>query len=1382
MSRFLALLLLILAVAAPLPAAWHEHELNGSLLPEENTPPWRRFETTVKSGARIESEPGPDGLLIRTIGLEATRYWGISWDGSTQVWRPHSESGTTVEIEVGQIRAASERTPFAGAIFLSGFPAQGEFYSTGLLLGEKGVTFNGRHIAVDNATFHRYRLTYAPAEQQFTLYIDDAPEPAARAGVGDIKPEGGKAGRLLLGSTFAPLFQGEMTVRTLRWTNAGAFPPDGTPPAPMRQLTRQSAAPVTAPPAPADDVLERARAIVDAWERFPQLGVPPVPRPPDPALWLDDPVWQQAAALSGLISYQSGQVYNQQDQFFFCYDAAALYVGFRIRHPDPSSLRGLDSGRLESIWGKDDGLEFTLSCDPQRDVEFVLMGNSSGGYSEGQTRDRSFDDSPRFGWRYASRRTDTGYEGVLIIPPEAFRAALAAEKTEPLPLQPGVEWGLNVMRYDLTPEKRQADFTRMWGDFYDGRRLVRLHLLPEATALRELRTGQLQADALGAELLAVNRSGHPWELQVDYEFLAGNGDLVAKRFNVMHTWDLILRFRQEGPAIQGIALADQISESGHLGKLGAAYLPCGGRQSRRVTVPAGASLPLNLTLDRAAGFYLLLATVRAADTGNILLARTLPLQVDPEMLVTLRKRFLTLNGIEVETRFKTAAPAPRRLDYRISSERGELLSLPDQAERNPHTRFIDLSPLPTGAYTLTVNSGSLSRRLDFRKPEVPTWYGHKLGESDQVLPPWTALEYSGHSIAVWGRRYEWHPQAPLPVQITSQQRELLAAPVSLHLAVQGRPVTLSGSQQRTLERPDRMQSIGTFAAGEATVKLQTTLEFDGLLTFDLNVTSPQPLTELRLQIPFRREAVTFWGGAYWGTRLNEATPDMRGGRIEAFKQVFPSGRTRFAGLFQLGDDEGFLQFICGSDRDWNNADRQAVLGVRSEGDAWLLDIAFIDQPTDCAGGRTFRWSLMPTPVKDNRSGINLEVATINGMASGNPKEPFDEAKLSAYAEKLKQYNVNYVMYGGYGPPFHADVWMRGANRTHARPVMETLHRHGLKVFLYALWGYDVNGDEYEDFGDEMMKRPIQPCYPDTYWYSPVGPFPDFWMAGLQKTVAEFGFDGAYFDGFAVCRPLFDPPMNLGYVDADGVEYGEWPFLALRHWAKRVYAYMHERDGIVYQHVSGTIPNMAILSFADFICGGEEAPNQDRLLTCWPLDDYLLKYYQRPYGVTVHTLWYDWWKRPIKENQALAVTLLFGQLLNFYGGQVEPYRQKAAYGLTPAPAMKLLRALRAIRPADCQWFPFWKSGKLLALPEPLLGSLWVHPGRETLMVIANLQPQAHTGTITLNGKALGLEQGCQLTDVILEETVPIQPDGSFTLTVDGERYRMLKATAIPAAAP
>jgi hypothetical protein len=325
-----------------------------------------------------------------------------------------------------------------------------------------------------------------------------------------------------------------------------------------------------------------------------------------------------------------------------------------------------------------------------------------------------------------------------------------------------------------------------------------------------------------------------------------------------------------------------------------------------------------------------------------------------------------------------------------------------------------------------------------------------------------------------------------------------------------------------------------------------------------------------------------------------------------------------------------------------------------------------------------------------------------------------------------------------------------------------------------LWGYDINGEEYSDFGDEMLQRPIQPCFPDTFKYNPAGPFADFYMAGLKKSLEVYDFDGIYFDGLPVLKPFFDPLLGEGYIDANGNKHGKWAFWALRDWSRRYYAIMKQRNGIVYQHTSGSLPNMAILSFADFVCGGEESPCQEKMLDCWSLDEYFVKCYQRPYGIGYHTLWYDWWKRPVKENQVLAATLLYGQLLNFYGGHLSKYNMdKVSYDKQPAPAIALMHILRDFKPSNAQWIPFWKSASFISSePASLKSSLYLYPQEKALIIVSNLEEKAVNASIKLNLEKMGFRNSpVKIFDPILKSPVEIK-NGFINLNMEGERYRIL----------
>ncbi|MDD5706022.1 MAG: hypothetical protein PHR35_08860, partial [Kiritimatiellae bacterium] len=354
--------------------------------------------------------------------------------------------------------------------------------------------------------------------------------------------------------------------------------------------------------------------------------------------------------------------------------------------------------------------------------------------------------------------------------------------------------------------------------------------------------------------------------------------------------------------------------------------------------------------------------------------------------------------------------------------------------------------------------------------------------------------------------------------------------------------------------------------------------------------------------------------------------------------------------------------------------------------------------------------------------------------------------------------------------------VRDHNRKFIKQVTDLAHRHGVKILLYGLWGYDVNGVENADFGGEMVKRPLTPCFPQTYQYNHEGPMADFFMAGLRRTIRTFGIDGIYLDGFPTIGPLYDPLMDEGYVDEQGRRHGKWPIFAMRDWTRRMYALMHlteRRDGIVYIHTSGCIPNMAVLSFADFACGGEAAPSQELLKNCWPLDEYFVKAYQRPYGIGYHTLWYDWWNRPVKENQALAVTLLFGQFLNFYGGHIAPWSVNVShYDKQPAPVMTLVDTFRLFRPADAEWWPYWKSAELLRVePAQVKASFYLHRGRRALVVFSNIEPQPVTAHASLDLAGMGFSQPVSACDQILKQSVPME-NGRVSLDILDERYRIL----------
>ena len=89
----------------------------------------------------------------------------------------------------------------------------------------------------------------------------------------------------------------------------------------------------------------------------------------------------------------------------------------------------------------------------------------------------------------------------------------------------------------------------------------------------------------------------------------------------------------------------------------------------------------------------------------------------------------------------------------------------------------------TGAYKLHYALSDGPRRLEMADSlDVPSldWIGSNVGVTDEVLEPWTPLEYETIDIvSCWGRRYDF--AGALPRRVTNQGRDMLRAPVRLSI-------------------------------------------------------------------------------------------------------------------------------------------------------------------------------------------------------------------------------------------------------------------------------------------------------------------------------------------------------------------------------------------------------------------------------------------------------------------------------------------------------------------------------------------------------------------------------------------------------------------------
>jgi hypothetical protein len=201
--------------------AWWQYSYEGDTTPQNSKPAFELIEPNIKSGMMLK-DTVKDGILSATcLGEGATHYFQIGWVGSTQVWRPDSELGTTVEIRT-RVAQAPEKFTTTAIFSMTGYSPEGNRPFV-IYFGPKMIIAMAKVYPVDMSQFHVFRITFDPSSKTFVLYQDgkklmDTP-------LDKIAPEKYKSSKILLGFTYGPSLQGTLDVDYLRWTSKGAIAP-----------------------------------------------------------------------------------------------------------------------------------------------------------------------------------------------------------------------------------------------------------------------------------------------------------------------------------------------------------------------------------------------------------------------------------------------------------------------------------------------------------------------------------------------------------------------------------------------------------------------------------------------------------------------------------------------------------------------------------------------------------------------------------------------------------------------------------------------------------------------------------------------------------------------------------------------------------------------------------------------------------------------------------------------------------------------------------------------------------------------------------------------------------------------------------------------------
>ncbi len=144
------------------------------------------------------------------------------------------------------------------------------------------------------------------------------------------------------------------------------------------------------------------------------------------------------------------------------------------------------------------------------------------------------------------------------------------------------------------------------------------------------------------------------------------------------------------------------------------------------------------------------------------------------------------------------------------------------------------------------------------------WLDSTLGlDDDELVPPYTPLKVSGNRMECLNRAVVFG-LAGMPQTITSNGKDVLAAPMTFDVIIDGKPVAWrsSGSDRIVLAKPAKIIREVTAESGLLQLTNRTTMEADGMVRFDIAIRSEEDVAvdAIVVTAPYRAQAAKYLTG------------------------------------------------------------------------------------------------------------------------------------------------------------------------------------------------------------------------------------------------------------------------------------------------------------------------------------------------------------------------------------------------------------------------------------------------------------------------------------------------------------------------------------------
>jgi len=645
-----------------------------------------------------------------------------------------------------------------------------------------------------------------------------------------------------------------------------------------------------------------------------------------------------------------------------------------------------------------------------------------------------------------------------------------------------------------------------------------------------------------------------------------------------------------------------------------------------------------------------------------------------------------------------------------------------------------------------------------RLPADYPWLGSDEGVSRRVPRPWTPLNVDpggkGATVSCWGREYAF-TGAGLLSSVSALGEQLLATPVSVQATADGKPVRWRRARVEVVSQARDQVVLTHRATGSRGLSLtaRIQIDFDGVVRLDWELTTSRPVVLdalwVELSLPADRARYLYHFPGSWGSSRNVG--------------ALPPGATHlgFRPFVWLGDEERGFSWFAESDRDFSLRDTERAIEIEPDGDSVRLRLNLVSRPArllpDAESGTAFTgrgeesvpvapgglvtsrlaytMGLQATPVKPVETDAwDQRIFCISQGTQGfRPRLRVSDAlldRLVAAGVRAVVLFEHWTDAEGYVETPHGDA---------VRRIVDACHRRGLQVLLYYSFLVSDRADEWPAVGKDCVVTPragypvfhYQPQPDQSAWRVCLNSlYQDLLVDGVGRAMDRFGTDGVYLDGTEYPFACANTEHGCGCVQAGDAIAPTYPIFAARSAMRRIHATVRARQprGLVNVHNS-TCMTMPTLGWATSYWDGEQFQGVGQgadVASLLPLDAFRAEFMGRQWGVPAEFLHAG---KAYTNEQAWAFALLHDV----------PVRPTSVTDLDLV--ARIWRAMDEFGRPRARWLPYWRNNQYVSVrPRHCHVSLYCHPRRGVLAMVANLGPAATTVRWKIDADALGLPAG------------------------------------------